>query len=58
MIEDLFGKNSELIAKILDIIEGREVTTKINLDGVSFKIGKTNIKLSGEIEFSLARTKK
>jgi len=57
MIEELLGKNTELIAKILDIIEGKEVSTKLNLDGVTFNVGKTKIKLNGEVEFSFARKK-
>jgi len=58
MIEELLGKNSEIIAKIFDLIEGREVKTRINLDGVTFTIGKTKINLSGEVEFGLLRKKK
>lgn len=58
IIEELMEKKGDLIMKLLDIIEGKEIKTKMNLDGVELRIGKTDIKLDGEIVFTLARKSK
>ncbi len=58
VIEELMEKKGDLIMKLLDIIEGKEIKTKMNLDGVELRIGKTDIKLDGEIVFTLARKSK
>ncbi|MBU0530419.1 MAG: hypothetical protein ABIH52_02990 [Candidatus Aenigmatarchaeota archaeon] len=58
MIEEILGKNAGALMKLFELIEGKEVKTKVNLDGVEFKVGKTSIVLNGEVEFSLVRKKK
>jgi len=58
IFEELLEKKGDIIVKLLDIIEGREVKTKMELSGVELKFGKTDIKLDGEIIFTLARKPK
>ncbi|MEM2955002.1 MAG: hypothetical protein QW625_03590 [Candidatus Nanoarchaeia archaeon] len=51
VIEEIVKDKEQLISKILEILEGKETRTKINLNGVEFKIGKSKVKMDGSIEF-------
>jgi hypothetical protein len=51
IIEEVLKNKEEFLIKILEILEGKEARTRINLDGVEFKIGKSKIKVNGNIEF-------
>jgi len=56
-IEEILAKNSGLIVKFLDLVEGQEVKTKVDLNSVQFAVGKTIIKMSGTIDLTIARKK-
>jgi hypothetical protein len=51
VLEDMVKNKEEFLEKLLEILEGKETRTKINLDGVEFKIGKSKIKVHGNVEF-------
>jgi hypothetical protein len=51
IIEEIIKNKEEFLLKLLEILEGKETKTKINLNGVEFKIGDSKIKVNGNIEF-------
>ena len=51
VLEDMVKNKEEFLAKLLEILEGKETKTKINLNGVEFKIGSSKVKVSGNVEF-------
>ncbi len=51
VFEEIVKNKEEFIAKIFQILEGKETKTKINLDGVEFNIGNSKVKVDGSIEF-------
>lgn len=55
--EILSGKGGTL-AKLFDLMEGREVRTVLDLNDVQFRVGKNTIRLKGEIELTVVRPKK
>ncbi len=57
IIEDIIKNKEELITKFLDVLSGKEATTRVNLDGVQFNIGDNKIKLEGQISFTLVTGK-
>jgi len=54
VFEEMIQNKDELIAKILQLLQGREAKTKINLDGVEFKIGDVALKVDGKIDITIA----
>ena len=53
VFDEIVKNKEELFLKILQILEGKETKTKINLDGVEFNIGKSKIKVNGNVEFTI-----
>ena len=53
VFEEIVKNKEELFLKILQILEGKETKTKINLDGVEFNIGNSKIRVNGDIEFTI-----
>lgn len=51
IIEEIIKNKEEFLLKLLEILEGKETKTKINLNGIEFKVGDSRIKVSGNIEF-------
>lgn len=58
IIEEILKHKEELILKFLNLLEGKETSAKINLDKLKFKIGDVDIRIDGEIEFTLIPPKK
>ena len=58
--EEILKNKEELLIKFLEVMEGKEARAKVNLDGVKFKVGKTDILLNGSVEFTVIppKTKK
>ncbi len=54
IVEEIIGNKEELIGKILSILEGRETTTKLNLDNIEFNVGEAKVKVNGQIDISVA----
>ncbi len=57
LVEEIIKNKEELVIKLLDVLQGKEATAKVNLDGVHFKIGKVAIKLSGEVDLTFVPPK-
>lgn len=53
VFEEIIKNKEELFVKILQILEGKETKTKINLDGVEFNIGNSKVSVNGNIEFTI-----
>lgn len=51
VLEDMIKNKEDFLEKLLEILEGKETRTKINLDGLEFKIGTSKVKVSGNVEF-------
>ncbi len=58
IVEDIVRNKEELIIRFLDVLSGKEATAKVNLDGVQFNIGKSKVRLEGEVSFTLIPGKK
>lgn len=52
LIEEILKNKEEILVSLLNVLEGKEARAKVNLDGIEFHIGKSAIKLSGEVEFT------
>ena len=52
-LEQVLRNNEDLILRFLDVLSGRETKAKVNLDGISFKVGKTDIQVNGMVELSI-----
>jgi hypothetical protein len=53
VFEEIVKNKEELFLKVLQILEGKETKTKVNLDGVEFNIGKSKVKVNGNVEFTI-----
>lgn len=51
IISEIVKNKEEFLLKILQIMQGKETRTNINLDGVEFNIGGSKVKMNGSIEF-------
>ncbi|HDD45864.1 MAG TPA: hypothetical protein ENG42_00165 [Candidatus Aenigmarchaeota archaeon] len=58
VFEDIIKNKEQLIMYILNLIEGKEAKTKVNLDEIELKFGKVSVKISGNLEFIVAPIKK
>lgn len=57
LTEDILKNKEELVIKLLDILQGKEATARVKLDGVKFNVGKVTIKLNGEVDFTFVPPK-
>lgn len=57
ILEEILKNKEEIIIKFLQVLEGKEVKTKVNLDGIKFNVGKSTVKLEGEVEFTFVPPK-
>jgi len=58
IIEEVLKNKEEIVIRLLSILEGKETSAKVNVDGVELQLGKTKVKLSGEITFTIVPLKK
>jgi len=58
IIDEILKNKEDILIGFLSIIEGKETKTRINLDGVKFRVGKTTVKVEGAIELSIVPGKK
>jgi len=58
IIEEILKNKEELLVKLLMFLEGKEAKTKINLDGIGFKVGETTVSLQGDVELTFVPKKK
>jgi hypothetical protein len=57
-IEELLKNKEELLVKFLSIMEGKETSANVCLDGIKFDVGGTQVKVDGNVEFTLIPDKK
>lgn len=55
--DDILKNKEELVIKLLNILQGKEATARVKLDGVKFNVGEVTIKLSGEVDFTFVPPK-
>jgi hypothetical protein len=55
--EEVMKNKEEVIIKILEVLQGKEATARIKLDGVKFNMGGVAIKLNGEVDFTFVPPK-
>jgi hypothetical protein len=53
VFDEIVKNKEELFLKILQILEGKETKTKVNLDGVEFNVGNSKVKVDGNVEFTI-----
>lgn len=53
IVEEILKNKEEILINLLRVMDGKEATAKVNLDGVKFKVGEATVKLDGEISFTL-----
>ncbi len=58
VIEELLKNKEEILIKLLEVMEGKEAKARVNLDGIELSVGKSSIKLNGEIEFTFVPLQK
>ena len=52
ILEEILSNKEELLIKFLEILEGKEATANVNLDGIEFNVGKSVVKINGNVEFT------
>jgi hypothetical protein len=52
IIEEVLKNKEEILVALLKVLEGKESRARVNLDGVKFNVGKSSVKMEGEIEFT------
>ena len=57
VMEEIIKNKEELLIKLLNVLQGKEATAKIRLDGVKFNIGEVAVKLDGEVDFTFVPPK-
>jgi hypothetical protein len=51
LIEEILKNKEEILLKLLDVLEGKEARASVNLDGVTFHVGKSKVEMNGKVEF-------
>ncbi|RLI96218.1 MAG: hypothetical protein DRO99_04885 [Candidatus Aenigmatarchaeota archaeon] len=52
ILEELIKNKEEILIAFLKVVEGKEARAKVNLDGVKFNVGKSAVRMEGEVEFT------
>jgi len=52
IIEEVLKNKEEILVALLKVLEGKESRARVNLDGVQFNVGKSSVRMEGEIEFT------
>jgi len=53
IIEEILNNKEDLIIGFLKVMEGKEAKAKFNLDGIEFRLGDTNVEVSGAVELKV-----
>ncbi len=53
IVEEMIKNKEDLILKLIDVVSGREASARVSLDGVAFNVGKSKVKLEGQVTFTL-----
>ena len=52
-LEQILKNNEDLIIRFLEVLQGKETKATVNLDGISFQLGKTDVLVNGSVEFTI-----
>ncbi len=55
LVDELLKNKEEIFVKVLQFLEGKEASTKLNLNGIQFTVGNMQVKLNGEVEVSVLK---
>ena len=58
VIEEILNNKEEILVALLKVLEGRETKAKVDLDGVKFNVGKSQVRMEGAVEFTFVPLKK
>lgn len=58
ILEEILSNKEEILVALVKALEGKEAGVKVSLDEVKFKIGNSEVKLEGGLEFSFVPIKK
>ncbi len=58
MLEEILRNKEEILVKLLEILEGKESRTKINLNGVEFHIGNSLVRMGGSVDLTFVPIEK
>jgi hypothetical protein len=59
VVEEIVKHKEEIIVKVLNVLEGKEASASVNLDGIKFTVGKNvEIRLNGSVDFTVTPLKK
>jgi hypothetical protein len=57
VFEELVNNKEELIVKLLKILEGKEASTKLNLDNIEFMVGNNKVRINGTVNVTVTPQK-
>jgi len=57
-LEDILKDKEELINTMLKLLEGREARATLDLDGISFKLGKSTVAVNGKLQLTFIPVEK
>lgn len=52
VIEEILKNEQDILVKFLEILQGKETKAKVDLNGVKFKLGKSEVKMEGSLSFT------
>ncbi len=58
IVEEILKNKEELLVKLLQVIEGKETSAKVSLDGLELQLGEAKVRLNGSIQFTYVPPKK
>ncbi|MBL7206814.1 MAG: hypothetical protein ISS36_04410 [Candidatus Aenigmarchaeota archaeon] len=58
ILEEVLKNKEEIVIALLSALEGKETGAKVNLNGVKFKIGNSEVNMEGKLEISFTPIKK
>ncbi|MBU0898613.1 MAG: hypothetical protein KKB03_04455 [Nanoarchaeota archaeon] len=59
VVEEIIKNKEEILIKILNLLEGKEASTSVSLDGIKFTLGKNvDVEVTGKITFTVTPLKK
>ncbi len=55
LVDEVIKNKEEILIKVLQFLEGKEATTKLNLSGMKFTLGNMLVKLNGQVEVTVLK---
>ena len=58
IVEEIVKNKEQLVLKLMQLMQGNEATTKLNLNNIRLDVGKSQIRLNGTVEVSVTPFRK